>query len=39
MVSPEEEYYAKVYGEPLDSTERLPRQIAIVSLSRIDARR
>src|SRR5687768_11143755 len=32
-----EEHYAKVYGEPLTSTERLGRQIAIVSLSRIDA--
>ena len=32
-----EEFYAKTYGEPLASTERLPREIAIVSLSRIDA--
>jgi hypothetical protein len=32
-----EEFYARVYGEPLSTTERLPRQIAIVSLSRIDA--
>ena len=32
-----EEFYAKIYGEPLDSAERLPREIAIVSLSRIDA--
>src|SRR5437870_2650788 len=32
-----ESYYAKVYGEPLESGERLPREIAIVSLSRIDA--
>jgi hypothetical protein len=30
-------YYAKIYGEPLASPERLPRHIAIVSLSRIDA--
>ena len=29
-------YYAKLYGEPLKSTERLPREIAIISLSRID---
>jgi hypothetical protein len=32
-----ESYYAKIYAEPLDSTERLPREIAILSLSRIDA--
>ena len=32
-----EEFYARVYGEPLSTTERLPRQIAIVSLSRIDS--
>src|SRR5688572_1851957 len=32
-----EAFYAKAYGEPLDSAERLPRGIAIVSLSRIDA--
>ena len=32
-----EEFYAKIYGEPLDSAERLPRELAIVSLSRIDA--
>ncbi|HEX8912145.1 MAG TPA: hypothetical protein VF796_07275 [Humisphaera sp.] len=30
-------YYAKVYGEPLASPERLPRMIAVVSLSKIDA--
>lgn len=30
-------YYAKVYGDPLSSPERLPKQIAILSLSRIDA--
>lgn len=32
-----EQYYARTYGEPLSSPERLPKQIAIVSLSRIDA--
>lgn len=32
-----EEFYAKTYGEPLASADRLPREIAIVSLSRIDA--
>jgi len=32
-----EAYYAKLYGVPLDSPDRLPREIAIISLSRIDA--
>jgi hypothetical protein len=32
-----EEYYAKLYAQPLQSQERLPREIAVVSLSRIDA--
>lgn len=32
-----EAYYAKLYGAPLESSERLPREIAIISLSRIDA--
>lgn len=31
-----ETYYAKLYGEPLNLTDRLPRMIAIVSLARID---
>src|SRR6185436_15123586 len=30
-----EAYYARIYGEPLKSTERLPREIAIISLSRV----
>lgn len=29
--------YARTYGEPLTSPERLPKEIAIISLSRIDA--
>jgi hypothetical protein len=32
-----QEFYARVYGEPLNSPERLPREIAIVSLARIDS--
>src|SRR5262245_1100583 len=32
-----EAYYAKLYGEPLNSPDRLPREIAVISLSRIDA--
>jgi hypothetical protein len=31
-----ERYYAKLYAEPLNSPDRLPREIAIVSLSRIN---
>ena len=32
-----EEYYAKLYAQPLQSPERLPKEIAVISLSRIDA--
>ena len=32
-----EEYYARVYGEPLKLPDRLPKEIAILSLSRIHA--
>ena len=32
-----EEYYAKLYAQPLQSPERLPKEVAVVSLSRIDA--
>ena len=31
-----EEYYATLYAQPLASPERLPKEIAVMSLSRID---
>jgi len=37
QITKTEDYYAKIYGEPLTSPDRLPREIAIISLSRIDA--
>lgn len=37
IITKTEEYYAKIYGEPLNAADRLPREIAIISLSRIDA--
>jgi hypothetical protein len=32
-----EQFYARTYGEPLNLPERLPKEIAIISLSRIDS--
>jgi hypothetical protein len=37
MIHELEVVYAKTYAEPLNSPERLPKEIAIISLSRIDS--